>query len=77
MNRIVKAIVVLLLSIPLAVAFTLFTFPLWRWFEASTGIESVGHSGPATWCYLLMYVLLAVIGILSWTLTDINKKSSL
>jgi uncharacterized membrane protein YidH (DUF202 family) len=38
----------LLLGVTLALVMT----PLWRWLEAETGIESIGHSGPSTWCYL-------------------------
>lgn len=58
-----------LLVAPLSFAVTIMLFPLFRWFEAYSGIESVGHSGPADWCYYLVYlvfllgVLLALRGI--------------
>jgi ribose/xylose/arabinose/galactoside ABC-type transport system permease subunit len=68
MKRIAKVIVVLLLDVPLASVVTLLTIPFWRWFEASTSIESIGHSGPAIWCYLSVFVTLGVIGTLSWVL---------
>jgi hypothetical protein len=44
--------------LPVAVAVTLLLVPLWRRLEASTGIESIGHSGPADWCFWLVYALL-------------------
>jgi hypothetical protein len=33
--------------------------PLWSWFEAAAGVEAIGHSGPAEWCYLLVFAVLA------------------
>ena len=38
----------------LSLILTVILFPFWGWFESVTGIESLGHSGPATWCFLLM-----------------------
>ncbi|WP_299176444.1 hypothetical protein [uncultured Neptuniibacter sp.] len=49
---------VLLALISLGV--TLLLVPLWRWFEGLTGIESIGHSGPSTWCYLMSYSLILI-----------------
>lgn len=46
----------LLVIAPLSVLVTILLAPLWRWIEAGTGIESVGHSGPATWCYGLVFL---------------------
>ncbi|HEX8710538.1 MAG TPA: hypothetical protein VF730_01610 [Terracidiphilus sp.] len=37
------------------------TWPFWDWFEAKTGIESMGHSGPADWVFYFMAGLAAVI----------------
>jgi hypothetical protein len=42
---------VALVSLAAGVVGTLMLLPLWRWLEAATGIESIGHSGPAAWCY--------------------------
>jgi hypothetical protein len=68
MTRIVKMIAILLLAIPIALALVIFTAPFWRWFEVSTGIESIGHSGPAAWCYVFVYVMLVLLGVLYWAL---------
>jgi hypothetical protein len=47
-----------------ALVATIFTWPFWGWFEATTGIESLGHSGPADWCFVVMYALCVAVGLL-------------
>jgi hypothetical protein len=42
---------------PLAFVSTMLGAPLCGWFEARTGIEALGHSGPADWCFGLTLVL--------------------
>ena len=51
------------LCLPLAFVLTLLLLPLWSWIEATYAIESVGHSGPAEWCFWLVYCLLVAISI--------------
>lgn len=48
---------VLLISAPVSIVATIFLLPFWRWVETISGIESIGHSGPAEWCYLAMFAL--------------------
>ena len=55
---------IVLISAPLSILATILLFPFWSWFEASTGIESVGHSGPAEWCYAVVFLLLAAGAVL-------------
>jgi len=55
-RHLVAGIGILLISIPLSVAVTLAMLPVWQWFEDRFEIESVGHSGPAEWCFLLMFL---------------------
>jgi hypothetical protein len=55
-RHLVAGIGILLISIPLSVAVTLAMLPVWQWFEDRYEIESVGHSGPAEWCFLLMFL---------------------
>ena len=60
---------IVLLCAPLSIVATILLFPFWSWFEATTGVESVGHSGPAEWCYAVAFlILVAVIAIalLGW-----------
>ena len=54
-RTVVAVIGVLVLCLPLAGVSTLVLLPLWSWLEATAGIESVGHSGPAAWCYQAVY----------------------
>lgn len=65
-----KNIVVLgalvVLGIPLSYLLTLLLFPFWTYVEATTGIESAGDSGPAAWCFALVFALMliaCVIGV--------------
>ena len=57
---------IFLVSAPLSVVTTIFLLPVWSWVEASFGIESVGHSEPAEWCYVVIYVLFVAIGALAF-----------
>ena len=55
---------VLVISAPLSIVTTILLFPVWSWLEAATGIESVGHSGPAEWCYAAVFLIIAGSGAL-------------
>ena len=46
----------LIVGFPLAAVTTLALLPFWSWVEARFGVEAVGHSGPADWCYEVAYV---------------------
>jgi uncharacterized membrane protein YphA (DoxX/SURF4 family) len=69
MRRRLRIIVLLffaaLVAVPLSAVTVVALFPFWSWFEARTGVESIGHSGPAGWCFILMYVLLTILGWLA------------
>ena len=54
---------VLVLSLPLGVLLTLLLLPLWRWLEDAAGIEAIGHSGPAAWCYGAAITACVVLGL--------------
>ena len=67
-RKVLGAIAVLLASFALSFVLTFLLFPLWSWVESAHGIESVGHSGPADWCFLVTFgvvlvVLAAVVGL--------------
>jgi hypothetical protein len=55
---------IVLVAVPLSIVTTILMFPLWTLLEASTGIESVGHSGPAEWCYAAVFLVLVTGGSL-------------
>ncbi|MBB1519309.1 hypothetical protein [Aquipseudomonas guryensis] len=46
------------------VLLTLLLLPLWGWLDNRIGIEALGHSGPAPWCYGLSIGVLALLGII-------------
>jgi H+/Cl- antiporter ClcA len=64
---------VALLSIPVAIIVAILLVPFWSWLEATSGIESLGHSGPAEWCYLVVYIL--VVSICGWIWMLLRKKN--
>ena len=53
---------VVVIAAPLSILTTILLFPFWSWLEASTGIEAVGHSGPAESCYAVVFLLIATSG---------------
>lgn len=63
MRKPVVLVIILTLALPLSFITTIIIHPLWRRFEVATGIESFGHSGPADWCYLFDYLVLAGIAV--------------
>ena len=52
------ALAICLIAAPVAFVATIWLLPLWSWIEANFSIESIGHSGPAGWCYLAVYILI-------------------
>jgi hypothetical protein len=68
-KRLLTGLLVAAVLAPLALAATFFLTPLWRWVEVHYGIEAIGHSGPATWCFGLVYgsCLLSAI-VTAWLL---------
>jgi len=61
--RILIAGGLLILCVPAAIVVTLLLLPLWGMIEARFGIEAVGHSGPADWCFWLVYAVLGSISL--------------
>lgn len=57
-RRLVVFVLVLLMTVPAAIVTTILAIPFFSWIESRFGIEAVGHSGPAEWCYLSVYVTL-------------------
>jgi len=61
MRHSIAGIAIVVLSAPIAVVLTLLLLPFWRWLEETSGIESVGHSGPADWCFIAVYALCVLV----------------
>jgi hypothetical protein len=51
-------VLIVLGALFLAFWVTILLVPLWRWIEADFGIEAIGHSGPAEWCFYLVFAIL-------------------
>jgi uncharacterized protein involved in cysteine biosynthesis len=58
LKRAIKHVLIVLAAIVSGLFFgflaAILTSPFWGWFEEKTGIESLGHSGPADWVFELM-----------------------
>jgi len=62
LRTIVLLFFTVLIALPLSLVATVVLFPVWTWLEANAGIESIGHSGPATWCFVVTFLLVAAVG---------------
>lgn len=58
-SLVITLLLMILLTILISIIVTILLVPFWSWLEASTGIESLGHSGPDEWCYAVVFFLLA------------------
>jgi hypothetical protein len=56
----ISIVLALLMAVPVSIVATLLLLPLWRWIEVAYGIESIGHSGPAEWCYFAVFAPVAL-----------------
>jgi hypothetical protein len=74
MKRVFALGLIALLSVPLTLILTLILSPFWRWVEAVSGIESIGHSGPANWCFVAIFVVVLSLGWGTWLILG-NTKS--
>ena len=63
MRRAIAYVLLLLIALPISAVVTLLVLPLWRFIEQRTGIESVGHSGPAGWCFCVTYAVVVAAGV--------------
>ena len=57
-----------IVAMPIAVIVTIVMMPFWSWLEAAIAIEAVGHSGPAEWCYLFIYIVVVTCAGLIWSM---------
>jgi hypothetical protein len=60
MKRFAVIILMAVVAVPAAVIGTFLITPVWRWIERTWSLEAIGHSGPATWCFVTTYA--AVLG---------------
>jgi hypothetical protein len=64
-KKILVVLIVAIVALPVAAVATFLLTPFWRWLESTAHIESIGHSGPADWCFVAVYLvtLLAAVGV--------------
>ena len=55
--HIAAGVTIIVISLPVAFWLTILLLPLWGWIEARHGIESLGHSGPADWCFSVVFLI--------------------
>lgn len=63
MKHLMIVVAIAVVAMPIAAVVTFVLNPVWSWFERTTGIESIGHSGPATWCYVAVYLIVFALGL--------------
>ena len=67
-RHLIVSVGILVTCLPLSIVGTLLMFPVWRWVEATYGIEAVGHSGPAEWCYVATFLASTLTALLLYAL---------
>jgi hypothetical protein len=64
------------LSVPVTFYVTTVLMPVWSEIERRWGIESVGHSGPATWCFLAVFAFVVTISLTVYVVRTRGGASS-
>jgi len=59
-------VLVFLVGAPVSLIVTFLLLPFWRWLESLSGIEVIGHSGPAGWCFLVVFLLIVSGSVFVW-----------
>ncbi len=57
MRHLKAAALALPLTFIIGIVVAIVTWPWWDWFEEKTGIESMGHSGPANWVFVFCWIV--------------------
>jgi len=66
LKRFILLFVAIVLAVPVSVVLTFLLLPLWNWLENTHGIESVGHSGPADWCFVATFSVVVALIVAGW-----------
>ena len=64
------------LSLPVSFYLTMLLMPVWSEIERRWGIESVGHSGPATWCFVTVFACVVAISLTVYVVRTRGVASS-
>jgi len=71
---VVKGLGLAIILLPVAIVVTIMLVSFWSWLERVSGIESIGHSGPADWCYPTIYLLMVFSGAALWFMLGKRKN---
>lgn len=71
----VVVVMILMAAAPFAFVAAAVLSPLWSWIEAATGLESMGHSGPAAWCYCATWAALSALGLWMWRISARSRPA--
>jgi len=66
MKKLILFPAILVGAVPLAFIVTFLLCPFWGLLESATGVESLGHSGPAGWCFYTVYGLIVSASLGMW-----------
>jgi len=66
MKHALALVLIAVLALPLTLVLTFLLSPFWNWFETFFGIESLGHSGPANWCFVAVFIIALSLGWGTW-----------
>ncbi len=72
----VLAAVIAIVNLPIAFIAAFLLAPLWNWVEDRFHIESIGHSGPATWALIATYLACLILEVGLWKLWSHNSADS-
>lgn len=66
MKSVLISFVIAIVALPVAGLLTFLLTPFWRWLESNMHVESIGHSGPATWCFVAIYIVTLLTALTAW-----------
>jgi len=66
---------IILAVIPISILITILLSPFWSRFEKVTGVESFGHSGPANWCFVVIFLIIISILIAIFSNRQWGRKN--
>jgi hypothetical protein len=66
MRKLGILLTICVISLPVVFVLTFSLSPFWGWFEEKSGFESLGHSGPADWCFVAVNIAVVLVCVAAW-----------
>lgn len=70
MRRLLVSAAILMVCLPASFFVGILSYPFWAWVEERFGVEAVGRSGPAGWCYVAVFLALSMPSLLAYWLAS-------